>query len=129
MPTYEASIQCAFSAGHALRLPDGKLEQPHEHAWRVTATFRSDRLAEPMGIVIDFTEAQRAMEDIAEQLEGANLNSLAMFKETSPSAERVAEFLAERLGERLGQPQLLYSLAVTEAPGYSAAFYPGGQLA
>lgn len=128
MPTYEASVQCAFLAKHALRLPGGQLEQQHEHAWRVTATFRSDRLDEPMGIVIDFTEVQLAMEDIAGQMEGADLNTLATFKDTSPSAERVAEFLAERLGERLGRPQLLYSLAVTEAPGCTAAFYPCGQL-
>ncbi len=78
-----------------------------------------------MGIVIDFTEVQQALEHIASQLEGLDLNKLDAFKDASPSAERVAEYLAQRLGEQLGQTQLLYSLAVTEAPGCTASFYPG----
>ena len=81
-----------------------------------------------MGIVIDFTEAQRAMEDIAGQLEGINLNTLTSFKDSSPSAERVAELLADRLTTHIEKPQLLYSLAVTEAPGCTAAYYPSQQL-
>ena len=124
MSTYEVSVERSFKAVHALRLADGRMEDPHEHTWCVTAAFRSESLAEPMGVVIDFVEVDEALAAIAYACDGAHLNSLPVFSAESPSAERVAEWLAGLLEERLGADGRLYSVTVTEAPGCRATFFP-----
>lgn len=127
MGTYEVSVDHAFSARHAVRLPDGSWEAPHCHLWQVTATFRSERLHEVMGVVVDFLDVQRALEKIDGKFQGADLNELSAFDGMSPSAERVAEYIAARLAAHLGPACGLYCVKITEAPGCGAAFYPGPQ--
>jgi 6-pyruvoyl-tetrahydropterin synthase len=126
MSTYEVSVQGVFHAGHSVRLPDGSCEPPHEHDWQVTATFRANRLDETMGVVVDFLEVESSLQAVMAQLEGKDLNSLAAFSDGRPSAERVAEYVAKALAFRLGGDHRLYRLAVTEAPGCGAAYYPNG---
>ena len=126
MSLYEASVEHAFSARHALPLADGKLEPSHEHTWRLKATFRSSRLEGAMGVVVDFTAAQQVLADAVAEMDGADLNQLAAFKGVSPSAERVAEYLATKLtSQTRSLGGRLHCLSVTEAVGCSAAFYPG----
>ena len=131
MSTYEASVSCTFSAAHAIPAAFGRLEESHEHEWGVTATFRSPRLDEKLGVVIDFVAARKALEEIAASLDQTDLNTLDAFAEAPPSAEQVAKFFAEQLEivlwEQLGGESenhaYLYRLAVTEAPNCTAAFY------
>lgn len=113
-----------FRATHAVRLPDGSLEESHEHTWRVTATFRSNRLDPTMGVVVDFLKVEAALSAIAAELEGRDLNSMDEFSQTGPSAEKVACYLAGRLAELLKGEGKLYCVSVTEAPNCRAAFYP-----
>ena len=124
--TYEASVERSFNAAHALRLPDGTWEDPHQHRWEVTAVFRSADLDETMGVVVDFVEVDEALKTITDELEGADLNKLDALADGRPSAERVAELVAGLLAERLAGGSLLYCVGVTEAPGCRAAFYPRG---
>ncbi len=125
MGTYEVSVECHFTARHAVRLPDGGMETPHEHTWNATATFRSDHLDPVMGVVIDFLAVQEALSAVTSELKGKDLNALlAETSATGASAERVAEFLGRALMRRLGGGANLYRLAVSEAPGCWAAWYP-----
>jgi len=127
--TYEATVEHAFRSRHAVRLGDGSFERPHQHDWRATATFRSSRLDEPAGVVIDFVKARRALEAVAAELDSSDLNAHAAFADKGSAAERVAEYIAARLTESLGDSRngvKLYRVAVTEAPGCEAAFYPYG---
>ena len=120
---YEASVSRAFTANHSLRLPTGVPEEPHEHLWRVTAAFRAEKLQEPMGVVVDFTEVEAALDHIVQRLEGTNLNSLPFFADGRCSAERVAEFLCGEIARTIASCKP-WRVSVTEAPGCSAAFYP-----
>ena len=124
MGMYEVTVEHSFSASHAVRLPDAAWEAPHSHVWGLSAAFRADRLDETMHVVIDFVMVQRAMTEIASVLEGTDLNDLPAFVQTGASAECVASYVTERLLERLGPGSGLYRVAVTEAPGCSAAYYP-----
>jgi len=134
MAVYEVNVQKAFTADHSLPLPDGTAEPSHRHEWIVTATFRSGRLDETMGVVIDFLAVQAALAEICDPLDGADLNTLPAFADGGVSAERVAEFIAERLAaamaDQLSQPggegAWLRCVNVTEAPGCSATFYADG---
>jgi 6-pyruvoyl-tetrahydropterin synthase len=122
---YEATVEGRFTARHAVRLGDGDFEAPHEHDWTVVATFRSPRLDPVMGVVIDFLAVQEALRAVTRGLEGADLNALTDSSATGASAERVAEFLALALMGRLGGERSgLYRLAVSEAPGCWAGWYP-----
>lgn len=124
MSFFEASVTGVFRAGHALRLAGGGCEPTHDHEWSVTATFRNSRLDETMGVVVDFVATAAALNEILSQLDGGDLNSLEAFADGRPSAERVAEFIAKLLMSRLAGGELLHRLAVTEAAGCVAAYYP-----
>ena len=132
MSIYEASVQQAFTAHHALPLPAGGVEDSHKHTWLMTATFRARRLDETMAVAIDFVRVAEALQDIARDFESCDLNDRPEFVDGRSSAERVAEMVAHRLvdtlGDELADPTgegpWLYGVEVTEAPGCSAAFYP-----
>ena len=101
------------------------MEDSHAHTWCVTVDFRSERLTEPMGVVIDFVVADRALAAVLGDVDGTDLNAAAPFADRCPSAERVAEWIAAALVERLGADgRLLYCVTVTEAPGCRAACFP-----
>ena len=123
---YEATVERSFTATHAVALPEGSIEPPHLHQWNVTAAFRSERLDEPMGVVVDFLAADNALQQILGELDGRDLSDLPQFTNGRGSAERVAEWIARSLLSRLSCGNLLYRVRVTEAPGCAASFYPTG---
>ena len=125
MSMYEVSVRVTFRAAHALPLACGGMEESHEHSWETTATFRSARLDNEMGVVIDFVAVRDAMGVIAAQLEGKDLNTLPAFSVSTTSAENVAAYIASALERGLYAAGALYRLSVTEAPGCTAAYYPG----
>lgn len=123
---YEISVDGRFRARHAIRLEDGSFEPAHEHLWGLAATFRSQKLDETMGVVIDFVRVREAMEAMAAELNGRDLNGMDAFPRSGPSAELVARYVAVRLGQILGADSVPYRVEVTEAAGCTAAYYPGG---
>jgi len=125
MSTYEVSVSLSFRAAHALPLPAGGMEEAHEHSWETTATFRSARLDNEMGVVIDFLTVRDALGRIASGLDARDLNTLDAFAGTTTSAENLAAYIAGALAAELTAQPPLYRLSVTEAPGCSAAYYPG----
>ena len=125
MSTYEVSVTASFTAAHALPLGGGQMEESHEHSWEAAATFRGTRLDAEMGVVIDFLAVRDALEQVVSQLGGRDLNSLDEFSGSTTSAENVAAYIAAELTGKLAAAGELYRLAVTEAPGCIAAYYPG----
>ena len=123
---YEISVDGRFRAKHAIRLEDGSFEPAHEHLWGVTVTFRAQKLDEIMGVVIDFMQVREAMEAMAAELNGRDLNAMDAFPSSGASAELVARYVAVRLGQILGADSVPYRVAITEAVGCTAAYCPGG---
>ncbi len=119
MSTFEVSVSASFDGRHAVAMPDGSMEAPHEHDWRVEAVFRAHAL-DADGFVLDFLSARDALGAALSPLGGADLNAILG---RPASAERVAEHIAATVGDRCGG---LYCLRIEEAPGCRAAFYPGG---
>jgi len=122
---YEVSVCVNFRATHALPLGGGRMEEAHEHLWETTATFRSARLDGETGVAIDFLVVREALERIACRFDGRDLNLLDEFTGAATSAENLAACIAGELSDALPGEAALYRLAVTEAPGCSAAYYPG----
>lgn len=121
MSVYEISVEHTFTASHAVALSSGAYEPQHSHAWHVTATFRSEKL-DDTGMVLDFLHVSRLLKEVTADLEGGYLNAVPQFFDCGVSAEAVAHLLATRLSARING---LYRLAVIEAPGCTAAYYPG----
>lgn len=110
-----------FSAAHRVRLPDGTLEPLHGHDWALRVTVCSERLDE-FGMVMDFHALQSEVERVIAPFRNRNLNDVAPFDRSEPTAERVAAFVARSLV--LPKDVTLARVELTEAPGCQAVCEP-----
>ena len=111
---FEITVTRAFSASHQLRLYDGSLEPLHGHNWNVIVTVGAQQL-DQIGVVMDFHELQRLLEQIVAPMHNRHLNDLPAFGGSAarnPSAENVALHIAENL--RLPNHVQLLSVEVWE---------------
>jgi 6-pyruvoyltetrahydropterin/6-carboxytetrahydropterin synthase len=106
---YEISTTREFSAAHQLRLYDGSLEPLHGHNWRVRVTVTAEHL-DAIGVVMDFHELERLVDEILRPLHNRHLNDVKPFDQLNPSAENVAVHFAGSLslpgGVRLKQVEV-----------------------
>lgn len=143
---FEITVTTAFSAAHALRLPDGTLEPMHGHDWRVGVTVSAEGL-DAMGAVMDFHDLQALLEAAVVAWRNSDLNTHAPFsagvergddgsqpatlaeadteRAWNPTAERVTQEIALRLGMGLPAGVSLREVSVTEAIGCVARHRPG----
>lgn len=118
---FEISTTRGFSAAHQLRLYDQSLEPVHGHNWKVKVVVQRDDLDE-IGVVMDFHELERLVDQIIEPMHNRHLNELATFQNLNPSAEHVAMYIGQSL--RLPQGVALQSVEVWETDGNSAIYRP-----
>src|SRR5438046_1860085 len=94
---FSITAQRDFSASHQLRLYDGSLEPLHGHNWRVRISVSAPKL-DAIGVVMDFHELERLLNEILEPFHNAHLNDHPPFiAGLNPSAENVALHVANRL--------------------------------
>lgn len=118
---YEITVHKTFSAAHTLDI-GGEREQLHGHNFRVEATVASEGLNAD-GLVLDFRVLKGWLEDILEELDHTFLNDLAPFRDTGPTAERMARFIHDRLEEHATPLGLeVSSIAVWESEGSKAVY-------
>ena len=122
---YTVTIEAGFSARHRVRLPDGVLEPPHSHDWRIRALFGRDELDES-AMVIDFDRARSSLESVLAGLHQTDLNHHRGLAGRNPTAEVVARYVFEQL-RTLGL-STLRRIDVTEAPGCVAGFELTGPI-
>jgi len=118
---FQISTEREFSAAHALRLHDGRMETLHGHNWRVRVTVSAARLSE-MGVVMDFHELERLVDAVIGAWHNANLNEAPAFARLNPSAENVAKTIADSLA--LPGGLRLQSVEVWETAGNCARYEP-----
>ena len=118
---FEISTTRFFSAAHALRLYDGSLEPVHGHNWRVKVTVAAGRL-DPIGVVMDFHELERLVDQVIGPLHNRHLNETRAFASLNPSAEHVAMHIGRSL--RLPDGVSLLGVEVWETDENSAVYRP-----
>ncbi len=118
---FEITITRQFSASHQLRLYDGSLEPLHGHNWVAKVTVASPKL-DAIGVVMDFHELERLVDEIVGPMNNRHLNELPAFAKRNPSAEGVALHLAERLS--LPEGIKLAAVEVWETVGCLAVYRP-----
>ncbi|HUB27577.1 MAG TPA: 6-carboxytetrahydropterin synthase [Tepidisphaeraceae bacterium] len=113
-------IRVRFSASHQLRMYDGSVEPLHEHEWRVKVTVSG--ALDSIGVVMDFHELEKRLEDIIGPMRGRSLNELPPFASRNPSAENVAAWIATSVS--VPETARVASVEVWETPENSAQFVP-----
>ena len=118
---FEISITRNFSASHQLRLYDGSIEPLHGHNWVVKVTVSAAKL-DAIGVVMDFHELERLVDEVVKPMNNGHLNNLAAFSTANPSAEGVAVHIAGRIV--LPASVQLSAVEVWETAGNSAVYRP-----
>jgi 6-pyruvoyltetrahydropterin/6-carboxytetrahydropterin synthase len=118
---FAISIIRHFPAGHQLRMYDGSLEPLHEHDWVVKVTVSAAELDE-IGVVMDFHELERRLDELIAPLWDRSLNDVPAFAQVNPSAEQVARHIAR--GLRLAEGVSLSEVEIWETPENSASYRP-----
>jgi 6-pyruvoyltetrahydropterin/6-carboxytetrahydropterin synthase len=118
---FEITSTREFAAAHQLRLYDGSLEPLHGHNWRVTVSVGADKL-DSIGVVMDFHELDRNLEEIIRHWHNRHLNEVEPFTRLNPSTENVALHVGQSL--RLPSGVRLLSVRVWETTSNSATYRP-----
>ena len=125
------TIQRHFWAGHAIRLPDGSLEPPHNHNWPVEITLGCTHL-DAIDTVTDFHPLEALVDALLAPWCNKLLNHCPPFADPqghlviNPTAERIAQAIGEALILKLPEPDRLHLISVTlgEAPGCKTTWRP-----
>ena len=97
---FEVTVEETFAAGHALRNYHGKCENVHGHNYKIRATLEGERL-DVAGLLIDFHDVKRVLNEIIERVDHKFLNDIAPFDTLNPSAENMARWFYEELAKGL----------------------------
>jgi 6-pyruvoyltetrahydropterin/6-carboxytetrahydropterin synthase len=93
---FEVTIIKSFSAAHKLDNIGGKCEELHGHNFKVEVTVSAPEL-NSSGLLIDFRDVKKWLNDILDVLDHRNLNDLSEFSSRNPSAENIAQYIAGKL--------------------------------
>ena len=119
---FEVYVKTDFSAAHFLAGYPGDCARLHGHNWLIEVYVRCRDL-DRLGMAIDFMEIKKAVQSVISQLDHANLNELAPFREINPTSENIAKFLYQELGQQLNSDGVTISkVKVAETPD-AGAFY------
>ena len=124
---FEITSTRHFAAAHQLRLYDGSLEPLHGHNWRVLVRVAAD-LLDSIGVVMDFHELERVVDEVVRPMHNRHLNDLDAFAEKTgglnPSTENVALHVGRFVAGRLPKNVRLVDVEVWETPENSAVYRP-----
>ena len=120
---WEIRVESTFSASHAIRYPNGEVEDPHDHDWNVEVRYAGPRL-DDHGLLFDFVQAKRDLDSVIQKLDGTNLNTNPVLDGLNPTAERVARFIYTDLQQAKKGTDNCVGVLVEEAPGCKACYAP-----
>jgi len=119
---FELKIITHFAAAHQLKMVAQKCENLHGHNWKVEACLSGEKL-NAAGVLIDFGEVKKHLNDIILQLDHKFLNELDFFKGDNPSSEKIAVFIAKELGKKINTQNVKVSRITTWESENAAATY------
>jgi 6-pyruvoyltetrahydropterin/6-carboxytetrahydropterin synthase len=120
---YEVIIKREFSAAHMIKEIGGRCEELHGHNFTVEATVTATELSSE-GIMVDFRDVKKWLDEILGGLDHRCLNELASFSGVNPSSENIARFIFDRLAEKLPPGIALARVTVWES-GDARVSYTG----
>jgi 6-pyruvoyltetrahydropterin/6-carboxytetrahydropterin synthase len=123
---FEVEVERHFSAAHRLREYGTRCENVHGHNWNVVAVVRGSRLNR-LGVCMDFRELKKALDEVLDDLDHRDLNTVPPFDKINPSAENIARFVYEKLAKKLRPARVKVArVKVAESAGCWASYSRGG---
>ncbi len=119
---FELLIETDFSAAHNLREYKGQCERLHGHNWKVLVVLKSEKL-DKLGMVIDFREAKRIIEEIINRFDHAYLNDTEDFKTLNPTTENLSQILYKELKGVLPAGVTVERVTTWESDHCGAVYY------
>ena len=89
---YEVVVHTHFASAHNLRGYEGKCEGLHGHNWKIAVRVGAEKL-DSLGMVLDFNELKRRLNEIIQRLDHKYLNDVPPFDTINPSSENIAYFV------------------------------------
>jgi 6-pyruvoyltetrahydropterin/6-carboxytetrahydropterin synthase len=93
---YEITIIKSFSAAHMLAGIGCKCEELHGHNFKVEVTVAAQNL-NSAGILIDFRDIKKWLNEIIDNLDHKHLNELFFFNHINPSSENIARYIFQEM--------------------------------
>lgn len=118
---YELTINGHFASAHSLRGYDGPCKHVHGHTWKVEVTIQAQMLNN-IGLVVDFKELKKKLNEFLMHIDHVNLNDLPAFKEVNPSSENLAKYIYQEFA-KLCRPFKLLRVRVWESETSSVTYY------
>lgn len=120
---FDLSVETQFSSAHQLRGYKGKCEALHGHNWRVQVTISSEKL-DDIGMVLDFHELKKIVNEAVAALDHAYLNDIFPFTEINPSSENIAKWIHESIRKKIQKNNCnIAAVTVWENETSSATYY------
>ncbi len=122
---YTIAVQAHYDSAHLLRDYEGKCARLHGHRYVVELALRTPEVG-TSGMVYDFTDLKRHLEELADRFDHQNLNEIPPFTEIESTAENQARYFFDEMKRRLPEhlaEGLLYA-RVMESPGQWAQYGP-----
>ena len=120
---FEVTKKATFAAAHFLREYDGPCSRLHGHNWTVEVTIRAPKV-DRMGMVVDFMDLGRALDELLEMVDHRNLNEIPPFTEVNPTSENLAAWFHQELDRRLAPKGIRpHVVRIWEMPDCSAAYW------
>ncbi len=119
---YEIMVETKFAAAHKLQNYSGNCQNLHGHNWIVQVFVRGNSLSE-IGLLMDFRDLKKIVNDIIDQLDHTYLNEHIAFNKQNPSSENLAHYIFETLAKQIDTEGLfLYKVSVWETPKVCASY-------
>lgn len=120
---FELAVKSKFSSAHFLREYKGKCENLHGHNWKVKLIVRGHKL-DNIGILLDFKEMKRILNDTLDLLDHKLINDLDYFvTDHNPSCENITFYLYKLLSERINNENVkVYKVIVWETDDASSTY-------
>ena len=120
---FELAVEDAFAAAHNLRDYQGDCEKLHGHNWRVEVRVAAAE-TDSAGMVVDFRELKRALQNVLGRLDHGYLNEIAPFDSINPTTENLCRYVAEELKGKLPEHVAVRRVSCWESDKCATSYIP-----
>jgi 6-pyruvoyltetrahydropterin/6-carboxytetrahydropterin synthase len=121
---YQVCKESDFSGAHYLRDYHGKCENIHGHNWKVRVCVTANEL-DKSGMVIDFVELKKVLEDEINHFDHQDINKVAPFDKINPTSENLAKHFFDQISNRINNERVRVSKVMVWETEHSCAIYNG----
>ena len=119
---FKLVVKKEFSSAHILVGHPGACKRMHGHNWVVEAKVEGEQINK-IGMVIDFKDIKKELENIISKLDHQYLNDLEPFIENNPTAENISKYIYKELSKNINTDNIKVSEIKLWETNSSAVIY------